>query len=73
MREDDDNLDRNVSQSTSHRDDDQVSIIKHAELIFDDDLIANSYLFYASLNSGFSVSVCGRQHIFKPVSVQAMW
>ena len=23
--------------------------------------------------SGFSVSVCGRQHIFKPVSVQAMW
>lgn len=22
---------------------------------------------------GFSVSVCGRQHIFKPVSVQAMW
>lgn len=24
-------------------------------------------------NSGFSVSVCGRQHIFKPVSVQAMW
>lgn len=23
--------------------------------------------------SGFSVSVCGQQHIFKPVSVQAMW
>jgi hypothetical protein len=23
--------------------------------------------------SGFSVSVCGRHHIFKPVSVQAMW
>ena len=22
---------------------------------------------------GFSVSVCGSQHIFKPVSVQAMW
>lgn len=22
---------------------------------------------------GFSVSVCGRHHIFKPVSVQAMW
>ncbi|XP_065209063.1 protein phosphatase Slingshot [Planococcus citri] len=24
-------------------------------------------------DGGFSVSVCGRQHIFKPVSVQAMW
>jgi len=27
------------------------------------------FLFYR----GFKVSVCGRQHIFKPVSVQAMW
>ncbi|KAK9889652.1 hypothetical protein WA026_007030 [Henosepilachna vigintioctopunctata] len=24
-------------------------------------------------DGGFSVSVCGRHHIFKPVSVQAMW
>ncbi|KAK1119348.1 Protein transport protein ssh1 [Melipona bicolor] len=24
-------------------------------------------------DGGFSVSVCGSQHIFKPVSVQAMW
>ncbi|XP_014469061.1 PREDICTED: protein phosphatase Slingshot homolog 2 isoform X2 [Dinoponera quadriceps] len=24
-------------------------------------------------DGGFKVSVCGRQHIFKPVSVQAMW
>ena len=24
-------------------------------------------------DGGFSVCVCGRQHIFKPVSVQAMW
>lgn len=31
------------------------------------------FLFLFSILRGFSVSTAGRMHIFKPVSVQAMW
>lgn len=55
-----------LADTTIHLDGDGYDLLLAIFLI-------NSYFFNFFIYSGFSVSVYGKTHIFKPVSVQAMW